>query len=547
MKPYVRRSVPAFAYALLVLALFWRVFFLGETLLATDILAASPLWERPAPTLRNPWLSDTVEYYYPCERLYSESIRAGELPVTNPYVFNGAPVPHGIHIWNSIWPVKLAFLLAFDPVRSYDFFALFHLWLAGAAFYALCRGLGCGGLAAFAAGLAYMLSGRSMLWLHGHYLMATLAYAPLVFLAARRGSAWTALPLAGLFFTNPHAGIAVAASVLVFNRRAWKTVLAGVLLAGVVLVPLTFTVLGGVRDPWAEASWFYRDGPRCWLFLAGLVWPGLGLGSMAPNEYNVYVGLVPLAGAVLGARRAPFFAGLAGTALAAATLWPLPVWLGPVSFSLPTRWLFLFTLGSCVCFARALDGLPARRVVRAAAVLGIMVDLVPRFVGYNVTSDPSLLRRRPEVVASLKGRTGTLLADHPQIGHPIAPLSLWGVESVQGYDVMVPRVHVEALGGAAEVWGGRMVRLKDPESPALEALGMRYLVTDRPLETRRLRRVRAGGVFVYENPSARDVPPRRADPRPVWAGFGVTLAGCVLGVLLGLLDRSRGSRYSGPR
>ena len=50
----------------------------------------------------------TVEFYYPSEKIASESLRRGELPMVNRYVFNGTPVPHGIHIWNSVWPVKLA-------------------------------------------------------------------------------------------------------------------------------------------------------------------------------------------------------------------------------------------------------------------------------------------------------------------------------------------------------------------------------------------------------------------------------------------------------
>src|SRR5438874_6911689 len=108
------------AFALLTVALFWRVFFAGQTLIATDILATSPVWRAEAPSVRNPWLCDTVEYYYPSEALYSDHVRRGELPLVNPYIFGGAPVPHGVHIWNSIWPVKLVFLLLFDPVHSYD-------------------------------------------------------------------------------------------------------------------------------------------------------------------------------------------------------------------------------------------------------------------------------------------------------------------------------------------------------------------------------------------------------------------------------------------
>src|SRR6185295_3513894 len=147
----IRRSVPGLLFAALTLALFWPVLFKGETLIAGDVLATSPVWRASAPPPKNPWLCDTVEYYYPSEKLASEALRRGELALVNPYIFGGAPVPHGVHIWNSVWPVKLAFLALFDPVRSYDFFALFHFWLAGVAMAAFLAGLGRGHFAAMMA------------------------------------------------------------------------------------------------------------------------------------------------------------------------------------------------------------------------------------------------------------------------------------------------------------------------------------------------------------------------------------------------------------
>lgn len=538
----MRRSTPSLLFAALTVLLFWRVLFLGETLIATDLLAASPIWRETPGEIRNPHLSDTVEYYYPSEKLYSESVRRGELPASNPYLFGGTPVPHGVHIWNSIWPVKLAFLLLFDPVRSYDFFAIFHFWLAAVAFHSLARGLGCGPFAAFAAALAYVLSGRSMVWLHGHYLMATMAYAPAAFLLSRGGSLLGAIPLAGLCYTNPHAGIAVVAAVLLFDRRAWRPALVAVALSAAVWVPLSAIVQESLRGPADEARHFYRDGWRCWLMLAGLAWPGAFGGSMPANEYNIYLGLVPLAGALLGLRRERYFAILAGAALAAATLWPLPVLLAPLSFSLPTRWLFLFTLGGCVCFARALDRVPPRAWMRGAIVLLILADLVPRFLAWNGAYDPAILRERPAAVEALKGRTGWILPAHPALGRPvIPPLSIFGVESIQGYDVSVPREQAAALAGAAEVSGGRVIYLKDPEHPALDGAGMRFLVTGKPLLSTRHRLVHSGRVFVYENPAARESPARPGPSGRVRLGLALTLAAALGALAWGIGSRKRGT------
>lgn len=535
----IRRSRLSLFFAALALGLFWRVFFLGETLIATDFIAASPVWKIPPGPVRNRWMSDTVEYYYPAEKLSSEAARRGELPLSNPYVFNGTPVPHGVHIWNSVWPVKLAFLWVFDPVRSYDFFAIFHWWLAGVAMAAFLRSRGLGPYASFAGALAYALSGRAMLWLHGHYLMPTMAYVPLLFLWAR--SALAALPAAGLFFTNPHLAIAASVAAVVYERSSWKAVVGGALMAGVALVPLGVAVLGGVRDPVGEAGFFYRDGWKSWLLLLGLVAPEVRVTSMEPNEWNAYVGLLPLAGALVAWKRDRYFAWLGAGALAAATLYPLPVWLSALSFSLPTRYLFFFAFAAAVLFARALEIRPLGRWTQGAVIVLLLADLVPRFVAWNRTYDPAPLRERPAAAAYLLGRTGWILGDHPQVPRAVTPpLSILGVPSVQGYDVMVPKAHQEAIRGGAEVGGGRTVRILDPEHPALEALGMKYLISDRPLDLKRFRLVHEGTVRVYENPSAPVVPPRPVSKAPLWIGLGFTLAGCALAVGIALGIRKAG-------
>jgi hypothetical protein len=531
----IRKLAPSLVLGGFTLLLFSGVVTGQQTLIATDFLQSSPVWRAGPYPVANPWLSDTIEYYYPCEKIYSEHVKRGELPLVNPYVFNGAPVPHGVHIWNSIWPVKLVFLLLFDPVRSYDLFAIFHWWLAGVAMYYFLTSLGRAHVAAWMAAFVYILSGRAMLWLHGHYLMATMAYVPLVFLAAKRHSLLGVIPVAGLFFTNPQIGAATCAAVVLWERPSWKFVVPGFLMAAVALVPLAAAVSQGMRDPRAEAGWFYRDGFGSWLWLAGLVAPGWVKGSMPPNEYNVYIGLLPLAGAALAARREKFFAAMAAIALAVATLYPLPVWFSSVSFSLPTRYLFFFTFGACVCFARAMELRPMNDWMLLAVIVLVVVDLGPRFAEYNPRFDPAILRERPPAVAAMKGRVGVHLPEGERPFFP--PLSILGVESIQGYDVMVPKIQAEAVRGAGEVAGQRLIRLTDPESPVLDGLGMKYLITAPAYESKRYRLVYEGTVRVYENPYAREVPTRPVSKTPLWVGLAVTLAGCAWAVAAGLLDR----------
>ena len=519
-------------FAILALLLFGRVFFYGETLIATDFLQASPVWSEVPGAVRNPQMSDTIEYYYPSEKLASDALRRGAIPLENPYLFNGSPVPHGIHIYNSVWPLKLLFLGLFDPVRSYDFFAIFHWWLAGVAMAAYLRHLGLSGFAALAGATAFALSARSSTWLHGHYMMASLAYTPLAFLWGERRSRLAPLPIAGLFFSNPQAGLAVSLVLFLRERTTWRSSLAGVLAAGIALVPLAGTILGGIRHPMQEAGYFWREQWRTWMLAFDLLWPGLWQGTMTRNEYAVYLGLLPLAGVVLAWKSDRFWSRVMAVTFVAATVWPIPVLLAPVSFSLATRYLFLFAIGGAVLFARALDRRPLPAWAKAAVLVLLLADLAPRFYAYNRPYPAAPLRERPEVVDVLRGgRAGWILESHPQLERPVTPpLSIHGIASIQGYDVMVPKAQQEAVGPAAVVEGDRLLRLKDVESPRLEALGLRWLLSDRPLELRRFRPAgRAAGVWIYENPSAVEVEPRRVPRWPVWAGGFLSLAGLALG------------------
>jgi hypothetical protein len=537
----VRRS--SVIMALLALALFHRVIFLGETLVASDFLQASPLWSEIPGPIRNPALSDTIEYYYPAETMASDALRRGEIPIDNPYVFNGTPVPHGVHIWNSVWPIKLLFLGLFDPLRSYDFFAIFHWWLAGVAMAAYLRHRGRSEFAAFAGALAYALSARAATWLHGHYMMATLAYAPFAFLAGERRSLWTSLPMAGLFYTNPQAALATAAALFFKERWTWRTSTLGALFAAPALVPLALTMSGGVRHPGVEAAAFWQEGIRSWGLALDLLWPGLWRGTMTRQEYAAYIGLLPLLGVALVWREERFWARAMALVFAAATFWPLPVWLAPISFSLTTRYLFLFALGAAVLFSRALDARVARPGARAVVVLLLLIDLAPRFYAHNRPYDPAPLKA-PPAVASLnlenEGRVGWILEDHPQLGRPVTPpLSLWRIPSIQGYDVMVPKAQAEAVGEAAWVRGDRLLELKDPGHPKLEALGLRWVLADRPLELKTfVPRGRAAGVWIYENPSAASPPPRRSPRWPLWTGAALALLAAALTGVVARLSRA---------
>ena len=101
---------------------------------------------------------DTFAYFYPMETYYAASLRAGELPLWNPYVFGGAPFlansQAGVY-----YPLNLAFLLGSIPsVYSLEL-AAHSLIAAGGMLWFGRRHVGLTWLGAIVAGLAFGFGG----------------------------------------------------------------------------------------------------------------------------------------------------------------------------------------------------------------------------------------------------------------------------------------------------------------------------------------------------------------------------------------------------
>jgi hypothetical protein len=227
-----------------------------------------------------------------------------------------------------------------------------------------------------------------MLWLHGHYLMATMAYVPLVFLAAKRRSLLGVIPAAGFSSPTRSSASPRAPPRSLWERWSWRFVVPAILHRGRRAGAAGRRPCPGRARSAGEAGWFYRDGFRSWLWLAGSWRRDGSRARCRPTSTTSTSDSCPLAGAVVGARRERFFAAMAVIALALATLYPLPVWISSVSFSLPTRYLFFFTFGATVCFARALELRPMKAWMEVAVILLVVADLGPRFARWNPGSIP---------------------------------------------------------------------------------------------------------------------------------------------------------------
>lgn len=224
-----------------------------------------------ATVLGNPELGDISYQVEPWLLFLRHELRAGRLPFWNPHQSSGAPY------WSNgssapLFPLHLLFALL--PVELGLFFLPWIRVAVGAlGAYFLARELGIGRDGARFAAVVYPLSGRLVSFVL--FPMANaLCLVPWIFLAVERLAAgrgrgtWALLAaLAGMqllaghpetaFFTASACGIYLLVRGSAGPRFAlWSRVvsawLVGLLLAGVALVPLAFTVVR--TDRWHEAG-----------------------------------------------------------------------------------------------------------------------------------------------------------------------------------------------------------------------------------------------------------------------------------------------------
>ena len=166
----MRRAAPAAVFAAVTLAAFWKVFFLGWTLVDVRLYESllgrarrdSPGWfERHRPPVRR---DDTLLLLPAPLRIYNEGVKAGELRLWGPHLFCGYPLTSD-PIVQPFYPPNLFLHRFLDPLRAYDVSLALHFFASGLAMFALLRGLGRSGPAAVAGGLLWMLGGYNTLWM----------------------------------------------------------------------------------------------------------------------------------------------------------------------------------------------------------------------------------------------------------------------------------------------------------------------------------------------------------------------------------------------
>jgi len=362
---------------------------------------------------------DLLTYFYPYWDYSADALRAGRLPLWNPFLFTGAPF-----LANSqagvFYPLNVT-VLGLEAPRAVAWSYVLHLWLASTGMYVFLRaGVRLGRLGALAGAVVFAFGGFFAAQVAHINQVQAAAWLPLLavaFLKAYRGRSigWllgggvcfglqltaghpqvsylsiVTLILLGLYeAARSPVGVGDAAdSWLAQRARRWGGGIARfVVSAGYsgLLIAVLAAVGGGLAAAQLLPSFELASGES---FRAG----GLSYGevvsfSLAPRDllraffptygaselpYSEHIAYVGVAAAVLAlvavGRRRPspytyFFAGLLvlGLLLALGEFNPLYPGLyllapGFDLFRVPARWLLLFTVGASGLVAVGVDGL----------------------------------------------------------------------------------------------------------------------------------------------------------------------------------------------
>jgi O-antigen/teichoic acid export membrane protein len=162
---------------------FWPVIFGGQTLLPADNLFTFEPWRSFADDFgisvpHNELLSDLVLENYVWKLFIVQSIKAGQIPLWNPYIFAGLPfLAAGQH--SALYPFSVLFYVL--PIaRAYGYFTVLQLFLAGLFAFIYARVIGLGRLGAAVTAITYMFSAFMIVSVVFTMIIAAAAWLPLL-------------------------------------------------------------------------------------------------------------------------------------------------------------------------------------------------------------------------------------------------------------------------------------------------------------------------------------------------------------------------------
>ncbi|MEK6408667.1 MAG: YfhO family protein [Acidobacteriota bacterium] len=180
-----RHAVNVIVIVAAVIAMFWRVFFLGETLIDLNTLNNQLPWGYHAGQSDYPYnRRDLTDTYVTRDYFVVSAYRDGELPLWNPFTMAGHPI-YADGVTRTLSPFLL-FYKFFDVPLGYSVARITELMLAAVFMYIFLVSMGAGGGGALMGSLVFEFSAHSMLHLTGLGWWGGLMWLPLIMLFADR-------------------------------------------------------------------------------------------------------------------------------------------------------------------------------------------------------------------------------------------------------------------------------------------------------------------------------------------------------------------------
>ena len=442
---------------------------------------------------------DHFDYFQPLRWFTAEQLRAGSLPLWNPYNASGEPWLANPQTAVFYPPAWLFLVLPFPT--AYVAFLLFHSLLLGAGAY-LWFARRASVAASLLGAVALMLSGPVMSLLDVQNNFATFAWLPWVLLVA--GGRW---PVAGgvvlaLSFLAGEPFLAAVAAVcyIVLNRDVRTIVVAGLIAAGLTAVQLFpfLEMLGGSNrfsgfDPndVLRASLPLRD----WLLVP--IPPRLVPFHSAQHFiFVLYASAFVVALAVIGAivRRRRCWPHLAVIALVAAVATG-PRWLTQLPltiFRYPSRVVPFAALAIVALAVAGWDAVRRRSpIVDAVVIAAIAIDLLVATAPLRVTAPFTTKQIRYD--ASI-GRDRKVLQDYGDVGLRGGNRDAWMSGYLNLYE------HRYAALTAAPVTSKRYLALYDSalrNLASLQAMAVGWVISASAMPPEFVRVAGAGSLGVY--------------------------------------------------
>lgn len=187
MNRFLRYGAAFFSLALLISLFLAAGLRPGKVLLPLDLLTqAWPPWQQPnqAEAVHNPLLSDVVDYIYPVKAFAAEQVKAGTLPLWNPYVLGGYPLTYNTQA-ALFYPLSL-FYYVLPAATAVNLTVFFQLLLGGLFMFAYLRQVGLRALAAWAGTAVFLFNGMMVVWLEWQVVHAAVIWLPLYLLCIER-------------------------------------------------------------------------------------------------------------------------------------------------------------------------------------------------------------------------------------------------------------------------------------------------------------------------------------------------------------------------